>query len=409
MKKTSEDKLIFSKKIKYGYYCFVIGDIVGFGNGLTEFNQGERKITSEMTNTLIYDFIFKGGYTNFDYEKNYFSDDTLMSDAVIHALSLNKDVLNRDNDDSIFDLIVSNFLSLLDDVNFKKFAYGTTVINSLTMIKRGVNWRSLPYNSEHRGNGAAMRAFCIGMAFSHDDYIKALLIYSIEVALMTHNSATGILSSITIAYLVKLSMNDIDIMEWPYSLIDLLTSSGSEFIDSYIQNKRPNIFMDFSKDKHTFLDAWNNYFNLRFDSKGFKDIPVLRNPRERLEWFYSNFNPNRFKPKSKNESYLQNTGSTGEDSCIFAYDCVATCIKYCNSSHESLIYLSACHAGDSDTIGAMAGVLYGIYTSNKQNDMIDSIIKKINGLTIKEIDVFIDKYYVCSLPKTQSKTLLKKK
>ncbi len=351
-------KITVSEQVIGCIYLHIIGDVIGFGNGKTEFNNVGSKINSETTNLIIYDLIMRGGISGInDLSSLTFSDDTEMHIATIDGYIESRGV------DSL-EVIKNKFIKLLSKESFSQRAYGKTTINSLNMINRGVPWQKLPYNSEHRGNGAAMRMFCVGLMFWMDSKEERhdLLKNAIELSRMTHNSATGILSGITSALFASYAINGTIIKRWPFDLMAVINSGE---IDEIIKETRPDDYVHYNRDKYSYIEAWQSYISKRFDITVVKDLPVLRNLKERVEWFYTNFNPNRFKNKGKGKEYLAETGSTGEDVCIFAYDCLLTCNQYCGDSWESLIYLSTCHVGDSDTVGAIACGLYGALNGAK--------------------------------------------
>ena len=74
-------------------HCAVIGDIIGFGNGIVEFNYDDKRFNNAVdrftiSNLSLYslrhvsDFISRGGYTNIDISKNIASDDSVLLLAV---------------------------------------------------------------------------------------------------------------------------------------------------------------------------------------------------------------------------------------------------------------------------------------------------------------------------------------
>ncbi len=244
------------------------------------------------------------------------------------------------------------------DDYFESRSYGTNTIASLRMLERNVPWNKIPYDGSKKGNGACMRAHAIGLACCNNT--EMLIPYAVESARITHNSASGILSTYTVALLTIYALNNIDIDKWPYQLLNMLKSNK---IDNYVKETRPLDYDLFVKDKYEYIDVWERYVKQRFRLHEVKEMPILNNLKERIPWFYSAFNPARHGEDkgSKNKDYLRNMGSTGDDATVFAYDCLLTTCNEGNASFETLIYMSAIHAGDSDTTGAIACGWYGAY------------------------------------------------
>jgi ADP-ribosylarginine hydrolase len=341
-----------------------IGDIIGFYNGHREFNTS-IPVSKETTRYMVDEVILNGGISRMNLEGYMVSDDTMMHQATARALL-------KDNGDikNFIDILRKEYIYLLKDPKFEHRAYGLTTIESLKLLKSGTITK-IPYQSEKKGNGACMRVSCIGVAFAGEKNRSKLITYALESARLTHNSATGMLSAITVALFTAFACEQVNLLDWPYNMLAIVKD---DYISNYIKKTRPEDYENYQRDKYHFIDAWERYCKIRISTnvveKELIEKKTLHILTERVKWIYDNFNPNRFNKNSSDGRFLKDTGSTGEDGPIFAYESLLTTVSYGRNSWETLCYLSMIHAGDSDTVGAMAAAWYGVFNKLYKTNVI---------------------------------------
>lgn len=313
-----------------------LGDTIGYYNGNWEFNYGEPKADPEFTNELIYDFINMGGINEINITHWLASDDTI----------LYLDTL---------EVIVNDFKDIKDFGNKLKKAYiqslpliegrhpGDTTVNSLNEQKH-ISWDKLPYNTNSKGAGAAMRSGCIGIFYLGVRNREKLITLSIECARITHNSAIGILSSVTAALFTAFALEKVSILKWPSELLEIIDSG---IIDKYIKETRPKEYSSFNTDKNIFIGKWKTYINSLLPDNNVKtNFKLMKNPVQRYKFLAEQFSKGRDIP-----------GSCGDDALIMAYDSVVRS----NGIFEKLVVYAILHPGDSDTVGAIACGWFGGY------------------------------------------------
>ncbi len=323
------------KKVYYNMFLHSLGDIIGFNNGLWEFNKS--------TQVIVMEFINLGGITGIDISNWVVSDDTLMNVALYKVLLTDFKTINE-----FGDLLSKEYIKLIPKMKDK--APGVRTMESLRIINQGTKWTDIPYDEEAKGNGAAMRTQPIGLFYPGIKNRYTLIALAVEASRITHNSSVGILSGITSALFTAFCMELLPIYLWVKHLIIILQSN---IIDDYLKESRPNQYPIFQEYKNEYIGVWQKYFLLRFshtDSMdGIKRDLSFSNLFSRI-----GFISNRFPRKGI-------IGGNGDTALIFAYDALLEC----NNSLEKIIYYSCLHEGDSDTIGAIAlgwfGSWYGAF------------------------------------------------
>lgn len=322
-----------------------LGDTIGYKNGEWEFNYGETEISSNFSNTLLYDFISLGGVNDINLDGWQVSDDTIMHKNTCEILLEEyKDV--NDFCDRLSKLFIKNSSIL------KNRHLGNTIQKSLQSIIDGLKWNEIPYNQLGGGSGGSMRTSVIGLAFSGENNRDKLIEYSIEASRITNNSVIGYLGGLVSALFTSYAIEGINVEEWVFKLIKLLESNK---IEDYIKSTRDhNFYLLEIKD---FIYYWKKYVEITFVGKKFKKSKSREIPSFRTEFFSDNFSIN---------NHL-GPGFLGLDSVIFAYDC----LLYAREKWETLIIYSALHLGDSDTTACIAaswyGALYGFGSVPKNN------------------------------------------
>jgi ADP-ribosylarginine hydrolase len=365
------------ENIEHAIMHSMLGDIIGFGNGKTEFNDGTifnsenfsnyAQVGADYSNQLVLKFLFDGGFSTHPKPDWRISDDTIMLMANCKGIIQWK----TDKKNHIDDLMISikkEYMKLVDDKQTlharKTFVQvhngGITTTKNLIKLLEGEDYMNLPYDDRAGGSGGSMRSAIFGVIFWHGDDILKLIRSSIESTLMTHPNATAFLGSLVVALFASYALQGDEIHLWPPKMIALLESPH---VDTMIRTLRPDIMAFYERDKLTFLEKWKNYYEERFhqSSLAYKKSKAMMYASER-SLFYHRF------AKFSQSIY---PGAGGDDSVIIAFDCLADC----DGSVDKICTYSMLHVGDSDTTGAICGFLYGLVygTSDVSNVMLGNI------------------------------------
>jgi len=356
------------------FILHALGDTIGFKNAEWEFNY-YKVPDMDTINELIGEFIELGGVNGINLDGWTVSDDTLYHMSIAKALLEYDGKIGKKFINSVkYNLVKTNNRIHIDETkkSIKRMPGKTTVkyIQSFTMQDDG---RTLPYDYLSGGNGAAMRCLCIGMAFHLEDELKVLVDVSIVTSKLTHNSPHGYLGGLTSAYFISLALQKVDVVLWPYKLVELLQS---DMVKEHVDMKNNQIMMDYLMH----IKFWKQYIDTRFvDEKPLK-IKIFSNLIFRFKYYFLNF-VRETMPQIKNYS----VGGSGFCAMIMAYDSLLDC----DGKWEKLIFYSMLHPGDSDTVGAIAGGLYG--ATYGFGDVPESMLKYLEEK--KELMKLGEKYY----------------
>jgi ADP-ribosylarginine hydrolase len=364
-------------KAKYDYIMLLhaVGDTIGFYNGIFEFNFFQSDQNYKITMEIIFEFIKLGGYSGINLEKWNVSDDTLFHIAMARSLLkvdfksklsdknlllIKKEfkstlkMISETQDDKIFVLMNSNTIDLEKDP-YKLFKYkfrgiGTTTHENISNKNLYIDETKINIKKSG-GNGCAMRTLCIGLVF-HDDLDK-LIEYSIKSSMITHINPIGFLGGLTSAYFISLALNNIDLYKWPSMLIELIESPK---VKSYIDEKNFDMIVQY---RH-FISLWKKYIEMRFNQKL---KPLFLNSHKNLISrtkfhydFMMNYDIQGLQEVEGKPNEMMNTiGGSGVTCMIMVYDSLLDA----GNSFEKLIYYGMLHAGDSDTVGAIAAGIFG--------------------------------------------------
>ena len=182
---------------------------------------------------------------------------------------------------------------------------------------------------------------------------------------LTHNYPLGFLSGMAVALFTHWAINDIPPWEWCNKLIEL---EENNTIDNIIKNTADDIYEKYMVDK-------NEFWNIVYKYKEF------RASRFHLRTYEFRFGYDRLDDLfdvlyNKNSKELVRFGGSGVSAVLLAYDSILLSIIPKGSSElnsemdlskpkkllyswQNLIFLSTLHFGDNDTIGAIAGMLFG--------------------------------------------------
>jgi ADP-ribosylglycohydrolase len=321
-----------------------LGDTIGFKNGEWEFNYGISggEYTLDFLNELVYDFIDLGGVNSIDLSDWFVSDDTIFHMSMGESMKYYEGKMD-DRMIGITKKFLAEALKICyvksDDIN--RYV-GNTTGESIEKFNDNTDARFLDYNNRAGGNGCAMRTLVIGLCLYMPDQLDELIDLSIISSQLTHNNAIGYLGGFAAAYLTSLAVQKVDIQKWPYLLLEQIKSDK---IESFIKKKVSTETRDFID----YIAGWEKHIENRFD-KNRKLIKTrsFANPMYRSRYYFDHF---------FDKDISSQIGDSGLSAMIMAYDAVIDS----NGVWEKLIFYSMLHSGDSDTVGAIAGGLFGAY------------------------------------------------
>lgn len=341
-----------------------LGDVLGYKNGEWEFNFGKKNATPELWEEFVNEFIQLGGINGIDISNWNISDDTILHEAVA------KSMLKYDGvfDDKFINIVRKYFISakdrmIRDDLLDKNRAAGITTMKSIEKFRYNIDERLEKYNPNGGGNGCAMRTLCIGLALHKESELDKLIEVSLLTSKMTHNSPIGYLAGVNAAYFASLAIRDVDIKKWGIMWVDLLSSDR---IRKYIGCNN----IDESNDYNVYMKYWKKYLELRFPDGKLYTARAQYNLSYRTRFYHENFT----EPGKGGQ-----LGASGYCAMIMAYDTLVDC----GNNFERLIFYGILHIGDSDTIGSIAGGLYGCI--NGFGDVPERLINMI-----EDKDILID-------------------
>jgi ADP-ribosylarginine hydrolase len=367
----------------------VMGDVIGFGNGLNEFNNNNRftldnsgdnfaNIGSEYSNELVFNFIADGGFNSHPKPFWTVSDDSIMLFCNIDAIIT---WYNSDEEKDITNLV--NYIRLeyiniiKDKIDLEKFERvyqgGLNTIKYLKKLKNGDDYKTFVYDGSAGGSGGCMRSMIFGCLFYKEEDILKLIECSIESTVLTHPNAIAFLGSVVVALFASYAFRNIEPNRWCVNMLETLEST---IIDEYIKTSRESFYPFYERDKKIFINKWKDYQEDKIDEYNYtyKKCLSMKYPAQRSLYY------NKYSAKTK-EIY---PGAGGDDSVIISYDCLLDA----NNSWDKIVFYSMLHVGDSDTTGIITGFLYGAYygSDNVYDKMKDNLIdhkKKINETAIE--------------------------
>ena len=336
MKSNNKDKYIAL------FLLHALGDTIGYKNSIWEFNYNDYQLNNDYRITLeiISEFISLGGITNINLKDWTISDDTLFNYEIAKFILKIDDKLEEKN---IIELKknIKNMLLEQQKLNIER-GFGSMTINAISEWSDKKDQRHELYQTKSGGNGCTMRTLPIGLRYHKDTDLDKLVEISITTSKLTHNSPIGFLGGLGSAYFVKLALNKIKITKWAEMYVKLLES---DMVKKYINIDNDDEYFDY----RTTIRVWKKYIELFMDDKDINKIKT--NLIARIKLF---IDLNEFVyPNSKYNTFAGNTGPT---SLIMAYDGLIDS----NGNWEKLVYYTMLHSGDSDTVGAIAGGLYGV-------------------------------------------------
>lgn len=309
-----------------------LGDTIGFKNGEWEFFP-DKKYSAALEK--LYEFIDLGGINDIDLSDWHVSDDTILHMAIARALLKEYAEVEELENNTVEQLIKA--YDLMKDDKHNRYI-GQAVSSHIEQLKKGINWHDFTFDNAGGGNGAAMRNNCIGLAFYGKENREALIQYSIKSSLMTHVNPIGWLGGLSTALFTAFILEDIHIEKWIPEMLRIVQSDEVQaFLHSDSQNEK-NAY-------EQFIQTWKTYYDSRFNNGKPIYDRAHKNIIQRLIFYNNIFEVN---PKGK-------FGTSGYSAVIVAYDCLLDA----RDNWEKLVIYAMLNNFDADTIGAIAGGLYG--------------------------------------------------
>ena len=346
-----------NQKIKASIMLASYLDTLGYKNGEWEFNFNlniNEKSTSNVVWLYIVHQYFALGGSNIDISKWDSSDDTILMLATAKACMKGGKEIDY----------INEYKKVLSELEKDKRGSGLTTIKSLRYITKVKQLHKLKYLDNMGGNGAAMRTSIIGIIYHSEKDLEKLIEQSILAGRITHNYSLGFLGGLVTALFTSYAIRGIEPWKWIKHLLEL-EKSGK--IDHII--KKTNIYDNYLNDKEKFWNRWYQYNENRLPKRKYNSSKFVF-PLERLTDIES-YTPGITRGETTNN--YSKFGASGIGAVIVAYDSLLlslsssskhkflpldkpTEIKY---NWDSLVFFSALHFGDNDTVGTIAGAWYG--------------------------------------------------
>ena len=271
-----------------------------------------------------------GSPDNINLSKLLISDDTIMHEATALAL-LSNELFGK--------AIVDEYIKCWQRMTPERAA-GTTCKNAIEKIIKTKSTNMCQYEQYGGGNGASMRAMCIGLYHNGIADRNDLIIKSILSSIVTHHNATAYLGAIVSALFTSFAIEKVKIENWGVSLLELFPTIHQHIIKKGVSEGELNDVKKFYKKFKTFLENRNIHKNDSriFFPNNFNNVVI----REQIwkEWNFSGWN-----------------GASGDDSVMIAYDA----LLYAKNDWNKLLEVACLHSGDSDSTGTIAASWYGAY------------------------------------------------
>lgn len=331
-----------SKQIEEKYIATLLlhalGDTIGFKNGEWEFfsNTSSQGATLEK----MYEFIDLGGINDIDLKDWNVSDDTILHMAIAKSLILSKDE-NDELENCAVEQIIKAVDGMIEDKKNGNDRYvGNAVYKHIIAIKNGHDWRSFEFDPIGGGNGAAMRNNCIGLAFFGEENRDKLIRYAINSSKITHVNPIGWLGGLSTALFTAFIMENIHINKWVPIMLKIIESDS---VRKYVDQKNKQE----SDAYEQFVQCWKTYLDSRFANGIPTKTKSHTNLTQRLVFYNNIFDVTK--------AGIGKMGLSGYSAVIVAYDCLLDA----GNKWEKLIVYTTINNFDSDTIGAIAGGLFG--------------------------------------------------
>jgi len=338
-----------------------LGDIIGYNNNEWDLNNTSN-VYFEIVNEYIYKFIAMGGINGLDISKKYSSKCSFFHLCFANTILKYENKINNKFINILKNNLISTNNKLISfeekkiknkykNIIARQYSSHNQISISIHKFTDTKDISYLKYDENTNDNSCAVHSLCLGLCFYGVKNRDLLIINSIKMNKVTHNSPIGFLGGLTTALFVSFAIEGINIHKWPFELIKILKS---DTVKKFIDKDNLEEYSDYL----SYIHFWNKYIKIRFKNNKVIFLKSFSNPILRLQSYYSLFEAFE-KPKPHN-----GLGNNGYSSVIIAYDALLDCSK----NWEKLITYSSLYPsfgnfkGPNGNIatGAIAGGLYGI-------------------------------------------------
>ncbi|KAL9657752.1 hypothetical protein ABK040_013584 [Willaertia magna] len=322
------------------------GDAIGYFHGAWEFLKNGSTIHNQLKQ-------YFGSIQNIDTSDHKMwkvSDDTVMFLATAQGLIKANEIEQKTKRDDItnfknrmFEIAKAYELSMYDMTGR---APGMKCIQTLRKLENSLDlYYYLPYDPTGGGCGGSMRSMPIGLRYSGEQNRFDLTRTSIESGRITHNHVIGFMGAFISALFTAYGIESIDPKRWGHLFINEAYQQAFNYVMNDPLRSYANkdiLLSDMEKFRNKFLQ----YLKERGIENGISE-PIF---------------PERYEIEERDEFYKKWSfdgwaGSSGDDSCIIAYDA----LLHSKGDWEKLIFTGALHAGDCDSTGCISASWYGAY------------------------------------------------
>lgn len=343
----------YKEKVEGCLYLSSFLETLAFFNGKWEFNYGNKIDTIKEGVLMNYFFInhyyMMGGMNNLDFKHLQSSDDTILIIATAEAIN------NGGGEENY----INSYLKYLPKLKEECRISGKATLSSLKIIQKTKSMKSIPYSSNHGGNGAAIRTAPIGLKYYKN--IDKLCEEALIASLITHNYSMGFLGGIITALFTAYAVQDISPFKWGIELIKLYKKNFfHDIVGKYIKK-------DIKEDIDNYFSYWEKYVDDRLDKMKYRNLPIFLNPAYKI----NDFTKYTTIPYLGRMSGYDKMGGSGLEAPIIAYDNLLLSaytdenmivdIENPKFDWEVFIFNNAFFFGDNDSISAISASWYGAY------------------------------------------------
>jgi len=354
----------------------IIGDILGFNNGITKINRprftkkkfGDAFIQEGKwgANQNHFEFIFFGGI-NKDITKDLYSINTVMMMATLKGIINNKEDIKKGCADEYCRVYKKIGQKKLRDGYFINNEY----LNSLESLNKN---EKIQYNNIYNDSMVLSRIIPIASLYWKKKDRKKMIEEIINNISLTHKNNTVYLSAITLGLFISFNKNNITYIEWGVRNVEFLLSKEFDTIlkdlDLYST--------EFILDKEDYISMWRTMHNYTMESTDLDNVNQLY-PYHRANKLFLTFN------EYNSDEFIY--GLKADQAIIIAYESLI----WCDSSWEKMLFYGMVGISDNSVMGTLCGILFGLtYGINNtvSENQYKSLgwVKKINSM-LKDLDL----------------------
>jgi ADP-ribosylglycohydrolase len=358
----------------------VIGDILGFNDGLTKTNRprftkkkfGDKYIQEGkwMANENHFEFIYNGG-VNKDITNDLYSINTLMMMATLKGIINNKEDIKKGCSEE--------YCRVYKKIGQKKLRDGYFInndyLNSLESLNKNENIQN---NNIYNDSMVLSRIVPIAGLYWKKKDRKKMIEEIINNISLTHKNNTVYLSAITLGLFVSFSKNNIIFTDWSIKNKEFLLSKEFDIILKELKLYST----EFVLDKEDYISMWENMWTRRMEGKRIDSINELY-PYHRANNLFLTFN------EYNADEFIY--GLKADQAIIIAYESLLLS-SFHNSpgNWEKMLFYGMVGISDNSVMGTLCGIVYGLAhkfdTVNENQYKSLGWVKKINSM-LKDLDL----------------------